>query len=132
MKARIAYIGLALDDGEMDVRELAPALLAFADLVKYMNKIIGGEDEIRVTINQDSIQKGSFDLTFLLNTNVFKVATSFVGMARKNGLEDLMQVLGWGVTLISAGDHVLNVFRFIKVVANKHIVPTLRERKNEV
>ena len=32
-KARIAYSGKALDDGTMPVRDLAPALLAFSELV---------------------------------------------------------------------------------------------------
>ena len=68
-KARIAYVGPALDNGEMDVRELAPALLAFAGLVESANAAIGGKQNIRVMLNQDSIRKGSFDITFLKPNN---------------------------------------------------------------
>ena len=47
-KARIAYAGPALTDGEMDVRELAPALIAFAEFVSNAGKAIGCEQNIKV------------------------------------------------------------------------------------
>ena len=58
-KARIAYAGPALTDGEMDVRELAPALIAFAEFVSNAGKAIGCEQNIKVMINQDTLNKGS-------------------------------------------------------------------------
>ena len=59
-KARIAYAGPALEDGTMDVRGLAPALIAFADLVKYASRAINLDKNIKVMLNQDSLKKGSF------------------------------------------------------------------------
>ena len=50
-KARIAYAGPALTDGEMDVRELAPALIAFAEFVSNASKAIGCEQNIKVMLN---------------------------------------------------------------------------------
>lgn len=47
-KTRIAYAGPALTDGEMDVRELAPALIAFAEFVSNAGKAIGCEKNIKV------------------------------------------------------------------------------------
>lgn len=121
MKARIAYTGSALNNGEMDVRELAPALLAFADLVKYANHEIGGKGEIKVAINQDSIQAGSFDLTFLLNTNILNETTTLVGMANNNGLSDLLTVLGWGVNCTAVGGAIFSVFKFIRELSHKQV-----------
>ncbi len=40
-KARIAYVGEALENGEMEVRDLVPALLAFSDLVENANRALG-------------------------------------------------------------------------------------------
>lgn len=65
-KARIAYNGPAIENGEMDVRDLAPALIAFADLVESVNNVLKGEQKIKVMLNQDSLQRGSFDITFIL------------------------------------------------------------------
>lgn len=101
-KVRIAYNGPALSNGEMDVRDLAPALLAFADLVNKANTIIGGEHAVKVLLNQDSIQKGSFDVTMLLDMNVLDQARLLVGVANDNGLSELLTVLGWGETVVGA------------------------------
>ena len=69
-KARIAYNGTAIENGEMDVRDLAPALIAFADLVESVNNVLDGEQSIKVMLNQDSLQRGSFDITFILNMGI--------------------------------------------------------------
>lgn len=55
-KARIAYTGPALADGVMDIRELAPSLLAFAELIENANEALGKEQKIQVLLNQDSFQ----------------------------------------------------------------------------
>ena len=59
-------LGPAIENGEMDVRDLAPALIAFADLVESVNNVLKGEQKIKVMLNQDSLQRGSFDITFIL------------------------------------------------------------------
>ena len=85
-KARIAYAGPALEDGTMDVRELAPALIAFADLVKYASRAINLDKNIKVMLNQDSLKKGSFDITFLLDTSLLDQAKLFMQGAADTGL----------------------------------------------
>lgn len=102
-KARIAYNGPAIENGEMDVRDLAPALIAFADLVESVNNVLKGEQKIKVMLNQDSLQRGSFDITFILNTGILDQVSLFVSSAKTNGLDDLMTVLGWGETAAGVG-----------------------------
>lgn len=99
MKARIAYTGDALVNGEMDIRELAPALLAFTDLVEHAYQTLGGSEKIRVLLNQDSLKKGSFDVTMLLDVDWLQQFKLFGNQARDSGLADLMEVLGWGGTV---------------------------------
>lgn len=112
-KARIAYDGPLLSDGSMDVRELAPALIAFADLVKYSGKAIGIEQPIKVLLNQDSLQRGSFDITFLLDLNILEQAKLFVKGAENSGLKDLMDVLGWGATIGACSGGIFGIVKYI-------------------
>lgn len=117
-KARIAYDGPALKLGTMDVRELAPALLAFADLVNNINETLGGEQKIQVLLNQDSIQKGSFDITTILQYSLLQQVQLFVSAADQNGLSSVMTVLGWctgGGTVISG------IFSLIKKIRGREI-----------
>lgn len=117
-KARIAYAGPALEQGEMSVRDLAPALLAFAHLVENSYRAIGGKDSVKVLLNQDSLRKGSFDITFLLNLDLLQQVKLFVASSRDVGLDDLMTVLGWGATIGSAGK---GIFWLIQKIRGRRI-----------
>lgn len=58
----IAYCGPAVDNGTMDVRDLAPALLAFSDFIEDANKIINNDDSrVSVRVNAD-FARGSFEV----------------------------------------------------------------------
>ncbi len=129
-KVRIAYNGPALSNGEMDVRDLAPALLAFADLVNKANTIIGGEHAVKVLLNQDSIQKGSFDVTMLLDMNVLDQARLLVGVANDNGLSELLTVLGWGETVVGATVPVVaGIFQLVQAMAGSE--PTCIQHRDD-
>jgi len=113
-KARIAYAGPALEDGTMDVRELAPALLAFADLVKHASRAINLNKSVKVMLNQDSLKRGSFDITFLLDTSILEQAKLFMQGAENTGLKDLMDVLGWGGTILGLTGGIFGAIKFMK------------------
>lgn len=117
-KARIAYNGPALSNGEMDVRELAPALLAVSDLVGNAHRALGGKQKIRVLLNQDSIRQGSFDLMLILDMNILEQAQMLVGFGEETGLSELMMVLGWGTVTFEVGK---GVFWLIKTIGNRII-----------
>ena len=117
-KARIAYTGPALEQGEMPIRDLAPALLAFAHLVESSYRAIGGSNSVQVLLNQDSLRKGSFDITFLLNLDILQQVKLFVASSKDVGLEDLMTVLGWGATVGSAGK---GIFWLVQKIRSRRI-----------
>ena len=63
---RITYDGPALESSEMDVRELAPALLAFGDLLDASTRALCG-DQVRPRVNvRGSFKTGSFGIDFTL------------------------------------------------------------------
>lgn len=67
---RITYDGPALESSEMDVRELAPALLAFGDLLDASTRALCG-DQVRPQVNvRGSFKTGSFGIDFTLATSL--------------------------------------------------------------
>jgi hypothetical protein len=62
---RVTYDGPALANHEMDPRELAPALLAVAELLESSAKVLFGEN-VKLKINvKGSFQTGSFNIDFV-------------------------------------------------------------------
>lgn len=58
----VAYCGAAVDNGTMDVRDLAPALLAFSDFITGANQVLNDDgSQISVRVNAD-FHQGSFEI----------------------------------------------------------------------
>lgn len=126
MKARIAYTGPSLDNGEMDIKELAPALIAFADLIESVNTVIGGDQPIKVLVNQDSIQRGSFDVTlFLMANSILEQAKLFVGVADESGITALAEILGF------ASSGCASIFKLIKWINGRPIKTIENKAQNK-
>lgn len=114
-KLRIAYTGAALEDGVMDINDLAPALMAYGNLVKRINTVIGNEQPVRVLLKADEIRRGSFDITLLLDYSILEEARLFMGIAENTGIKDLVEILGMGVTIKES------IFWLVKAVGFRKI-----------
>jgi len=87
---RVTYDGPALAASEMDARELAPALLAIADLLEASTRTLsGGTAKPQINV-RGSFQTGSFHIDFALATNLLAqlkgIFSSNAASATANGL----------------------------------------------
>lgn len=114
-KIRIAYSGEALQNGAMDVLDLAPALLAFAGLIQRANKVIGNDFGVSVTLNADDIHKGSFDFQLGIVSSIMQQVKLFGSTANESGLLALIEVLSGSVTFGKG------LFWLIKKIQNRRI-----------
>lgn len=110
---RITYDGPALAAHEMDARELAPALMAMADLLDTSVRALQG-DRAKAQINvKGSFKTGSFSVDFTTSVSLLQAAKDIfagegmtaianatavltaLGLAAKTGYTGVAQVLQW-------------------------------------
>ncbi len=105
----IVYDGDALADGTIDAKELAPALLAFADLVDEASRLVP-EQKDGITLRvRAGFEKGSFEV----HLEIAKLYQQFVGLFSgqdATAFANLFQIVGIaGVVGLAGG-----VFQLIK------------------
>jgi len=104
-KAVIRYDGPALSEHEMDVHELAPALLALGDLCKVANQIYNGDSAtVRVLVKADIEQK-CFQLQIELFQSLYESLTTILDGETVKDAKDILEWLGIlsGGTIIVGG-----------------------------
>lgn len=105
---RLIYDGPAVDDGEMEIGQLAPSLLALGKLLEAVDTLVNGEqDRVRVKVRSD-LKRGSFDVgiavdfahvvkTWLLSSSGQAAATlaTILGITCASGVVGLIQAVRW-------------------------------------
>ena len=71
---QIAYDGEAVRAGSMDVRDLAPALLAVGDLVSQANVILNGDRATASVRVESDFKRSSFEISLLLHQSLIDQA----------------------------------------------------------
>jgi hypothetical protein len=109
----IIYDGPALESGAMDVRDLAPALLALSSLIDTINNRVNGSDK-PVTMKFRSTRQGSLVAELLLTTTWFQEVVGMFTSPEGQNLKLIMDTL-WGGGILGGGTIVFGgLFKLIK------------------
>lgn len=111
----IAYEGPAVDDGIMDVRELAPSLLALGNLAENSNRVIGDPDaQIKVVV-KSSFKKGSFQITLeLIHTISDQLKILLELQKATNPTQTILSYLGFIYLTSGIGVSLLKLLKYLK------------------
>jgi hypothetical protein len=127
MHFSIVYDGEALADGTIDAKELAPALLAFADLVDEASRVVP-EQKDGVTLRvRAGFEKGSFEI----HLEIAKLYQQFVGLFSgqdASAFANMFQIVGIGGLLGGA----VGVFQLIKRAKGRKPTSITIERTERV
>jgi hypothetical protein len=118
VRTTIRYDGPALAQHEMDVQDLAPALLALADIIQLANKKFNGTDaNIKVLVNAD-VEQRCFMIDISLVQSFLDQAKGFLGTDHVKTAYEIAQWVG------ILGGGVIGLFQFLKFLHASKISDT--------
>ena len=112
---QIIYDGSALENNEMDIRDLAPALLAVGDLLEEANKVLYG-DLATVNVNvKGSFKTGCFQVDLTLAQTLASQLTTLITSQEAVAVTQILSITGFNAL------NGFGLIPFIKWVKNRPI-----------
>lgn len=124
--AHIAYDGDALKDGSMDIRELAPALLALGDLLQGANRVLNGNRATLAVKVQADFKTGSFDVGLALAQDLTSTVMSLIGSDGIKSAKEIAEFVGL-VTGVN-----LSVFGVLKWLKGRKVESASKRKDGKV
>ena len=98
----IKYDGPALSSHQMDVKELAPALMALSDMLEEANKAIFNDiDKVRVNV-KGNFKSGSFGIDIIAVQNITQQIVSLFSGPEATAAANLTTLLN-GIGILGGG-----------------------------
>lgn len=95
MKFRVVYDGPALDNHEMDVKDLVPALISMSALFEEAGRVIYGDD-VKVSVKvKASFRSGSFGIDLTAVTSWLNSAIEFFSGKPGTATANLIAIVGF-------------------------------------
>jgi len=108
---RVTYDGPALEAHTMDVRDLAPALLAMADLLRAANAELHGDTaDVRIAVRA-SFKEGSFGIDLLFSQDMLTQLIELFSGKEASATANAIQILS-GIGLLGGG--LIGFLRWLK------------------
>lgn len=112
----LIFRGAAVENGQIDVQDFAPALLAVGELLQSANEVVNGDKaKVAVKVRATAVSCFEVDLTLWQEIigSIFTYAQAHKDeIEAANGLADLVFKLGGGVTV--AGGGLLALLKWMK------------------
>jgi hypothetical protein len=117
----LIFDGAGVENGEIDVKDLAPSLMALGELIQAANTELNG-DRAKIAVKLTATRKGSFEVSMTLVQEFGAQALALLdslaghkdGIAAANELADIIFKVGGGVSVIGGG-----FFALIKWLRNR-------------
>lgn len=124
IRTTIRYDGPALADHEMDVQDLAPALLALADIIQVANKKFnGGDADIKVLVNAD-VKQRCFMIDISLVQSLLDQAKGFLG---SDHIKTAREIAEW-IGIIGGGTaSFFELLKFINILKSSDVIPNITQ-----
>jgi len=120
VRFHLVYDGPALAGHRMDVRDLAPALLAVNTLFERANALVNGEQaQVSLHVNA-SFKSGSFGIDLELAQSLYQRVIDFANSRHVNTILQIAELIGIGV---GTGAGVIQVIRWLRGRGIKNIKP---------
>lgn len=110
----IKYDGPALSDHQMDVRDLAPALIALSTLLEEANRAAyPNSPEVRVSVN-GNFRSGSFGVDLTAVQSIAQQIVTLLAGQESTAIANLLALLG-GIGLVgAAGKGLIGLLKWLK------------------
>lgn len=118
---RVAFEGAAFDDGEMDVRDLAPALLALGEVIRSANRALNG-DRAEASLKMRAANNGSFEALLSVDVSFLTAIGNLLDSIADNpdrtvAAQTLMEMIIGGTVL--AGASYAGLLQVLKMLKGK-------------
>lgn len=116
---KIIFRGSAVDDGEIDVRDLAPALLALGDVFQAASDVLNG-DRVKTVVRVKATDHACFEVDLSVAQTVKDAVTSLLAFSTENKdaiaaakeLAELIFMTGGGMAGFGGG--LFGLLKFLK------------------
>ena len=106
----LIFEGSSVENGEIDVKDLAPSLMALGELIQAANAEINGE-QARIAVKLQATKKGSFEVNMTLVQSFGAQALLLIdslaghkdGIAAAKDLADIIFKVGTGTAAVGGG-----------------------------
>lgn len=108
----VRYDGPALSSHEMDVKDLAPALLALGELIEEVNTTVNGP-RVNIAVNIKATNPGSVDVVLTAAQTLLSQANNLFNADGVNAVlnaADILKLIGFG----GVGTGVIGLIKWIK------------------